>query len=237
MTLEKLDILAVGAHPDDVEIGMGGTLAKYGLAGLKTAIVNLTKAELSSNGTVESRQREAEKAAKVLNVTRRIQFSYPDRQLLNYKTEAVQSLVELIRQYRPKFVFAPYHKDRHPDHAHCHEIVKEAVFSAGIKKYLPDLHWDAYRPPSVYYYQINGMINPDFVVDITDYMEIKLEALTCFSSQFYLGDGEVKTPLNDGFLHRLEGRERILGNEVGVLYGEGFRSDKPILLSLLGEEQ
>lgn len=236
MSFKHLDILAVGAHPDDVEIGMGGSLARYGSQGFQTAIVNLTRAELSSNGTVERRQIEAEEAAKVLH-SKRIQWTYPDRELLDYKTECIQSLVEVIRKYRPKLVFAPYFKDRHPDHGHCHEIVKEAVFSAGIKRYLPDLPWEAYRPKALYYYQINGMIEPDFIVDISDYMETKLKALACYSSQFYLGEGEVKTPLNDGFLQRLEGRERIIGNEAGVKYGEGFRTDKPLLISLLGEEE
>ncbi|MCD8510710.1 MAG: bacillithiol biosynthesis deacetylase BshB1 [Bacillus sp. (in: Bacteria)] len=236
MNPKRLDILAVGAHPDDVEIGMGGTLARYGSLGFQTAIVNLTKAELSSNGTVERRQSEAEKAAKVLGISKRIQWSYPDRELLNNKKECIESLVEVIRQYRPRLVFAPYYKDRHPDHGHCHEIVKEAVFSAGIKRFLPNLPWDAYRPESLYYYQINGMIEPDFIVDISGFMETKLKALACFASQFQLGEGEVDTPLNDGFLQRLEGREKIIGNESGVEYGEGFRSEKPLLISLLGEE-
>ncbi|MDQ0257449.1 bacillithiol biosynthesis deacetylase BshB1 [Evansella vedderi] len=237
MTDGRLDILAIGAHPDDVEIGMGGTLAKYGDAGYQTGIINLTKAELSSNGTVEERQLEAEKAAKILKVAKRIQWSYPDRQLLSYKDKCIESLVRAIRQIRPKLVFAPYYKDRHPDHGHCHEIVKEAVFSAGIKRFLPEAVGEAYRPEALYYYQINGMIDPHFVVDISKYMDRKLEALACFKSQFNLKKGGVNTPLNNGYLQRLEGRESILGNEVGVTFGEGFRSDKPLIISLLGETE
>ena len=236
MKSEHINILAVGAHPDDVEIGMGGTLAKYGNKGFTTAIVNLTKAELSSNGSVEERQREAENAAEVLKVSKRIQLSFPDRQLQQNKEDAIKALVEIIREYQPEIIFAPYYKDRHPDHGHCGEIVKEAVFSAGIRKFLPDSQYKAYRPSSLCYFQINGMIDPQFLIDISEYMDDKLEALACFKSQFQIGESHIKTPLNDGFLQRLEGRESILGFEAGVKYAEGFVSDKPVIIhDLLGE--
>ncbi|MDG5787570.1 bacillithiol biosynthesis deacetylase BshB1 [Evansella sp. AB-P1] len=228
---ERLDILAIGAHPDDVEIGMGGTLAKLASEGVSTGIVNLTKAELSSNGTVEQRQVEAENARKVLNVKKRIQLDFPDRLFTEFKQDCLESLVLLIRQFRPKVVFAPNKEDRHPDHGNCSKLVKEAVFSSGIKRYLPQSEWDAYRPNTLYFYQINGMIDAHFIVDISEYMDTKLQALSCYSTQFQMEEKSVKTPLNDGFIDRLIGRESILGNEVGVKYGEGFRSDKPLLIS------
>ncbi|MBU9714619.1 bacillithiol biosynthesis deacetylase BshB1 [Evansella tamaricis] len=234
--MDKLDILAVGAHPDDVEIGMGGTLAKYAFYGYKTGIVNLTKAELSSNGTVEERQNEAVDAANVLGVSKRIQLNFPDRHLLDNRSACIQELVTIIRKYRPRIVFAPDKEDRHPDHGHCTELVKEAIFSAGIKNYFPESNPEAFRPDSLLYFQINGVMKPQIVIDITDYIDKKMEALACFKSQFQLGDNQVKTPLNTGYLDQLKGRERLMGNEVGVEFGEAFRSDKPVLIQkVLGE--
>ncbi|MFA9556174.1 bacillithiol biosynthesis deacetylase BshB1 [Evansella sp. AB-rgal1] len=234
--MNSLDILAVGAHPDDVEIGMGGTLAKLASQGYKTGIVNLTKAELSSNGTVEQRQMEAEAAASVLQVTKRIQLGFPDRGLHSSQEECIQSLVKIFRQYKPKIVFAPNGEDRHPDHGHCGRIVKEAAFSSGIRNYLTSYEYNAWRPKNVYYYQINGYVRPDFIIDISEFIDTKIQALTCFESQFYQNESTVNTPLNDGFLERLKGRESIIGNEVGVPFGEGFISEKPMLISrIMGE--
>lgn len=236
MSRRKLDILAVGAHPDDVEIGMGGTIAKYCQEGYTAGIVNLTKAELSSNGTIEERQKEAEKAAEILKVSSRRQLSFPDRRLNVYKEEAIEALVDIIREYRPRLVFAPHWKDRHPDHGHCGDIVREAVFSAGIKKYLEECPFPAYRPSALYYYQINGSEVPDFVVDISDFLPAKLEALASYKSQFQGGDSKTSTPLNNGYIDRLKSRERVLGFEAGVEYAEGFISEKPVLIHhLLGD--
>ncbi|ADU30161.1 bacillithiol biosynthesis deacetylase BshB1 [Evansella cellulosilytica] len=235
MNFKQLDMLAIGAHPDDVEIGMGGTLAKYASKGFKTAILNLTKAELSSNGTVEGRQLEADKAAKVLQ-TERIQLSFQDRRLFESKSECILAIVNVIRKYRPKVVFAPNSNDRHPDHGHCSVLVKEAVFSAGIKKFAPDSNFVAYRPNYLYYYQINGMIVPDFVIDISDFIDKKLKALSCYESQFTKGVTGVDTPLTDGYIEKVRGREHLLGSDHGLAYAEGFKSEKPLLMtSLLGE--
>ncbi|PYZ94537.1 bacillithiol biosynthesis deacetylase BshB1 [Salipaludibacillus keqinensis] len=234
----KVDLLAIGAHPDDVEIGMGGTIAKYRQAGKNVVIVHLTEAGLSSNGTIETRQIEAENACKVLGISNPVQFQFPDRQLLSVREEAIAALVTVIRQYRPKLLFAPYFQDRHPDHGHCGEIVREAFFSSGIKKYLEDETELAYRPHALYFYQINGLTTPDFLVDISDSIDVKYSALACFKSQFSPQVGKVKTPLNSGFLEKLKARDQLLGNEVGVNYAEGFFSDKPILIyDLLGDKQ
>lgn len=234
---ERVDILAVGAHPDDVEIGMGGTIAKYANEGKKIKMVHLTKAELSSNGTVEMRQAEARKAGDILGVKEHIQLSFPDRRLLEVREEAVLSLVKIIRTYKPKVVFAPNAQDRHPDHGHCGELVKEAVFSAGIKKYLEEFSQTAYRPKALYYYQINGWIDPDFLIDTSATEERKFAALACFESQFTINEpNSVKTPLNNGYLDRLRARDHLLGAEVGVEYAEGFIVEKPLLVhDLLGD--
>ena len=238
MTAEySLDVLAIGAHPDDVEIGMGGTIAKYRQEGKNVMIVHLTEAELSSNGTVETRQLEAKKACETLDLPDPIQFQFPDRKLLDCREEAIDALVKVIRKFRPKLVFAPFHKDRHPDHGHCGELAKEACFSAGINKYLSGETNDAYRPEAIYFYQINGIVTPDFLIDISRFVDLKYKALACFKSQFLSQSGQVKTLLNSGFIEKLKARDHLLGGEVGVNYAEGFFSDKPILIhNLLGDD-
>ncbi|MGJ9382015.1 bacillithiol biosynthesis deacetylase BshB1 [Salipaludibacillus sp. CF4.18] len=234
---EKIDFLAIGAHPDDIEIGMGGTIAKFVKAGKRGKVVHLTYAELSSNGTVEKRQEEARAACEILGVGEHIQLPFADRGLLEARREIIEALVKIIRTYKPKFVFASATNDRHPDHGHCGVLVKEAVFSAGIKNYLSEFSFRAHRPKALYYYQINGLINPDFLIDTTAFIDTKFKALSCFESQFKATENDtVTTPLNSGYLERLKSRDHLLGAEVGVEYAEGFISEKPILIhDLLGD--
>jgi N-acetylglucosamine malate deacetylase 1 len=233
-----LNILAIGAHPDDVEIGMGGTIAKYIKKGYNIGICNLTMAELSSNGTVSIRQQEAELASEILGVQTRIQLKLPDRGLYISDT-AIRSIVTIIRKYRPEIVFIPYFDDRHPDHGHCSRLVEEAVFSAGIKKFKDELDQSEHRVQTVYYYMINGFHKPDFVIDISATIDQKLASLRAYESQFEKVDGSTDTPLTNGYIEFVENRERLFGKEAGVMYAEGFKTKKPILLSedLIGEEK
>ncbi|WP_078432801.1 bacillithiol biosynthesis deacetylase BshB1 [Metabacillus halosaccharovorans] len=233
---KQLDFLAIGAHPDDVEIGMGGTIAKYSQKGLKIGICDLTKAELSSNGTVSTRQKEAKLAGEILGITERIQLSIPDRGLY-LSDSTIKEIVEIIRTYKPRVVFAPYFKDRHPDHGNCSRLVEEAVFSAGIKNYQDSQGLPAHRVQHVYFYMINGFHKPNFVIDISDTIEIKLNSLRAYDSQFEKVEGSADTPLTNGYIEAVESRERIYGKEVGVMFAEGFLSRKPILLSndLIGD--
>ncbi|TMW73573.1 bacillithiol biosynthesis deacetylase BshB1 [Alteribacter natronophilus] len=228
----KTDILAVGAHPDDVEIGMGGTIALHTSRGYSTSIINLTKAELSSNGTVETRQDEAEQAASLLGVEKLIQLDYPDRGLAECREEIVQKLTYHIRTLRPRHVFAPGIRDRHPDHTETGRLVKEAVFNAGIQKYNPSLG-GPFRPEAFWYYQINGMTDPRYVVDISTVIDRKLEALQAYKSQFSSGPDTVATPLTDAYIERVRSREHITGQLIGVRYGEGFTSDGPLAVTNL----
>jgi bacillithiol biosynthesis deacetylase BshB1 len=235
---KTLDILAIGAHPDDVEIGMGGTIAKYAKKGLKIGICDLTMAELSSNGTVAIRQEEAKLAGEILGLTKRIQLSLPDRGL--YITEtAIKSIVTIIREYRPKIIFVPYFEDRHPDHGQCSRLVEEAVFSAGIRKFKDSQDQPSHRVQTIYYYMINGFHKPDFVVDISDTINQKLDSMRAYVSQFEMLVGSTNTPLTNGYIETVENRERLFGKEVGVVYAEGFKTKKPILLSedLVGENR
>ncbi|AZV44117.1 bacillithiol biosynthesis deacetylase BshB1 [Peribacillus asahii] len=232
---ETIDILAFGAHADDVEIGMGGTLAKYAQMGKKIMICDLTKAEMSSNGTVERRIEEANQAAKILGVER-MSLNLPDRGLY-MKEEYIQEIITVIRTYKPTLVFAPYTVDRHPDHGNASRLVEEAVFSAGVRKYMENAGLGTHRVQNVYFYMINGFHKPDFVMDISAFMQTKIDSLKAYESQFVKSDATIDTPLVNGYIETVEARERMFGKEVGVTYAEGFMSKKPLLINvdLLGE--
>lgn len=228
--IAMLDILAFGAHSDDVEIGMGGTIAKYTKKGFQIGICDLTQAELSSNGTVETRKSEAALAAEILGASPRISLTLPDRGLFPSQA-AIRDVVAVIRKHKPKLVFVPYPKDRHPDHGHAAEIVEEAVFSAGIHKYEDAEKQPAHKVQNVYYYMINGFHKPEFVIDISETINQKKESLAAYQSQFTRSRQSVETPLTNGYIETVEARERLLGKEVGVTYAEGFFSKRTLLLN------
>ncbi|MED3945620.1 MULTISPECIES: bacillithiol biosynthesis deacetylase BshB1 [Priestia] len=226
---ETIDILAFGAHADDVEIGMGGTIARMSEQGLKVVICDLTQAELSSNGTVEIRKQEASKAAEVLGVHERIHLHLPDRGLF-LKPEYIAEIASVIRTYQPRIIFAPYFEDRHPDHGNCAKLVEEAMFSAGVKNYIDDKKQKAHRAESLYFYMINGFHKPDFIVDVSSTFQKKVTSLEAYESQFIKTADTFDTPLVNGYIETVESRERLFGKEVGIAYGEGFLSKKPILM-------
>ncbi|MEI4830505.1 bacillithiol biosynthesis deacetylase BshB1 [Bacillus sp. FJAT-53711] len=225
--MNGLHILAFGAHADDVEIGMAGTIAKYTKQGYKVGICDLTEADLSSNGTVELRKQEALEAARRLGVQKRMNLAMPDRGLY-MKEEYIQEIVKIIRTHKPKLVFVPFYEDRHPDHANCAKLVEEAIFSAGIRKYMPEI--PPHRVQSLYFYMINGFHKPDFCIDISSYISDKIAALEAYESQFTKGENGVITPLTEGYVETVVAREKMFGKEVGVKYAEGFMSKRPLLL-------
>jgi N-acetylglucosamine malate deacetylase 1 len=231
---EHVDILAFGAHADDVEIGMGGTLAKYAEAGKKIVICDLTEAELSSNGTVSIRKREAMKAARHLGVMERVTLDIPDRGVY-LSDENIAKVVEVIRKYKPTAVFAPFEQDRHPDHGNASRLVKEAYFSSGIRKFNPSS--PVHKAGNLYFYIINGFHRPHFVVNIENHMEAKLLSLSAYESQFEKGKGGVSTPLTEDYIEAVEARERMMGKDAGIRYAEGFFSYNTLILhqDLLGE--
>ncbi len=232
---KKLDVLAFGAHADDVEIGMAGTIAKLTKQGKKVGICDLTKAELSSNGTVSVRQDEAKLAKEILQLETRVQLDLGDRRL--YMNEHhIEQLVSVIRTYKPEVVFSPYFIDRHPDHSHCTSLVKEAVFSAGIKKYKANVN-EPHRVRSHFMYLINSFEKPTFIVDISDEIDTKINALQAYKSQFVKTAENVKTPLNDEYIESVVARERLFGKQVGAMYGEGFICEQPVLLHHFMEEK
>lgn len=224
----QVDILCFGAHPDDVEIGMAGTIVSHVKQGFKVVICDLTKAELSSNGSVEEREQEAACAAQILGAER-INLGFPDRGL-HINNERVQAIVQVIRTYKPHIVFLPYEDDRHPDHGQATKLVEEAIFNAGIRKYASNGE-AAHQVKQVYYYFINGFTKPDLLVDITEHIQTKREALLAYHSQFSKQEGVVETRLNTGFINVIEGREQLFGKMQHVAYAEGFKLKDPILLS------
>lgn len=233
-----LDILAFGAHADDVEIGMGGTIAKYAALGKKIGICDLTRADLSSNGTVERRMQEAKNAADILHVDVRETLDLPDRGIF-VNQENIDKVVDVIRRYKPTIIFAPYFEDRHPDHGNCARLVEEADFSAGIRKYQTTGDYPPHRTKNIYFYMINGFHKPDMVIDISLFMEAKKAALQAYVSQFEKGTDSVDTPLVNGYIESIEARERLFGKDAGVQYAEGFKIKKPLLVDrdLLGDNE
>jgi len=227
----SLDILIFGAHADDAEIGMAGTIATHTDAGLKLDVCDLTRAEMSSNGTVERRTEEAEQASRVLGLSCRTNLELPDRGL--YVTpEHVEAVTAEIRRHAPRIVFAPYWEDRHPDHIMCSKLVQEAVFNAKLRNYMPDM--PAVQVKETYFYFINDIGPTDLIVDITEHYEQKEASLRCYRSQFEQGAGIVSTPLNQGYIERVRARDSLLGQRSLIPFAEGFATITPYVVKQFG---
>ena len=228
----KLDILAIGAHPDDVELGCGATLAKEISKGKKVGIIDLTRGELGTRGTSEMRDQEAENAANILGVSVRTNMEFADGFIVNDKWHQIE-LIKMIRLYRPEIVICNAIEDRHIDHAKASKLVSDACFLSGLIK-IDTKHedrddWqDAWRPKAVYHYIQWKDIEPDIVVNVTGYMETKLNAVMAYSSQFYdPKSNEPETPISSkNFTDSIEYRARNLGRLIGTDYGEGFTVER-----------
>ncbi len=226
----KVDILALGAHPDDVELGCGGTIAKLISEGKKVAIVDLTQGELGTRGTEETRKHEATEAAKILGILARENLKMKDGFVLNIEQNQLE-IVKMIRKYRPEIVFANAIHDRHPDHGKASKLVSDACFLSGLIKIETELdgeNQEAWRPKQVFHYIQWKNIEPDFVVDISEHMETKVKACLAYKTQFYNpNSGEPITPIaTKEFLESITYRAHELGRLSGVSYAEGFTSEK-----------
>jgi len=231
---EPLDILIFGAHADDAEIGMAGTIAKQVAAGYKVGLCDMTEAELSSNGNVELRMQEAAAAAELLGVTVRLNLGLPDRGL-NGSAEQIAAITSVIREYQPSIIFAPYWEDRHPDHIACSKLVEDAAFNSKLRRYMPDK--PAVAAPELYFYFINDWRTPDLLVDVTDNYALKEQALGCYRSQFGTEPREEEvalTPLNQGYVERVKARDSLLGQRKLIPYAEGFAVKTPYVVNLFG---
>lgn len=231
---DKLDILVFGAHADDAEIGMAGTMAKHVASGLRVGICDLTEAELSSNGNPVLRKQEAAAAAEVLGLSARVNLGLPDRGLTGSE-EQLSAVVGVIRDFAPSIVFAPYWEDRHPDHIDCSRLVEAAVFNAKLRRYMPDK--PAVPGPQLYFYFINDWTAPDLVVEVGAYYTRKEQALRCYRSQFeqsISGEDIAATPLNQGYVERVKARDSLMGQRLLLPLAEGFMSKTAYPVQLFG---
>lgn len=228
----NLDILVFAAHPDDAELACSGTIMKHIDAGYKVGIVDLTQGEMGSRGTIETRYGEAAESSKILGVTERCNLKMKDG-FFTINEENKILIVQQIRKYRPKVIFANAVSDRHPDHGRASQLVSEACFLAGLRKVKTNLDGQeqvAHRPSAVYHYIQDRYIKPDFVVDITKYYDRKLESIKAFKTQFYDPDSaEPQTPISGkDFLEFVISRMREYGRPIGAEYGEGFTVERII---------
>ncbi len=228
----KLDILAFGVHPDDVELGCSGTILAALAEGKKVGIVDLTRGELGTRGTAETRQQEASAAAQILGVQVRENLSMADGFFQN--DEAHQRLViAMIRKYQPEIILANAPEDRHPDHGRSAKLVSDAAFLSGLRK-IETIHdglaQNAWRPTYVFHYIQDRFIQPSFVVDITAYLDKKIESILAYTTQFNSTGGDepqtyISTPQ---FLETVKARAMMLGKRIGVGYAEGYITEKII---------
>lgn len=228
----KVDFLAIGAHPDDVELGCGGTLAKLINDGKTVAIVDLTQGELGTRGTNLTRAEESANASKILGISARENLKLKDG-FLNNTEEYQMEVVKMIRKYQPEIVLANAIDDRHPDHAKAAKLVSDACFLAGLVKIETSLDGETqkpWRPKQIFNYIQWKNVTPDFVIDISDFMEKKIEACLAYKTQFY--DPNSKEPMTPiatkDFLESLTYRAQDLGRLSGVAFAEGFTTEKLI---------
>lgn len=225
---QKLDVLFFGAHPDDIELTCGGTAAALSVAGKSIGFIDLTEAELSSRGNPALRAEETQKATEVLGAKVRENLKLPDGNITNTDVSRLK-VISVLRKYTPSIVFAPYPNDRHPDHIHTSELIREACFYSGLSK-IETGDLPAYRPKKVYYYAQAYEIPVSFIMDISETFEKKMEAIKCYGSQFYnpaysANKSEPGTLISSElFLNLVEARARFNGFKIGAKFGEAFFS-------------
>ena len=235
----KLDILAFGAHPDDVELGCGGTIAKEIALGKKVGIIDLTRGELGTRGSKEIRDEEAKAAAKILGVSVRENLNMRDGFFANDEWHQLE-IIKMIRKYQPEIVLCNAIEDRHIDHGKGSKLVSEACFLSGLMKIETENNGEkqkSWRPKIVYHYIQWNNITPDFVVDITGYNDKKVEAILAYGSQFYNSNSEEpETHISSkNFLESLNYRAKDLGRLIGTDYAEGFTTERYLAVNSLAD--
>jgi len=228
----KVDILAFGAHPDDVELSASGTLLKYIHQGKKAAIVDLTEGELGSRGTNLTRFSEAKLAASILGLEARINLGLGDG-FFEHNQDNLIKVIEQIRFFKPEIVFANAIDDRHPDHARGSKLVSDACFLSGLLKIKTNYQGKAqehYRPKAVYHYIQDRYVKPSFVIDISNFIDKKFEAIFAFNTQFYYPEMQgPQTPISsENFIEFLKGRMATMGRDIDVPFAEGFTVERTI---------
>lgn len=234
----KLDILAFGAHPDDIELGCSGTIAKEISLGKKVGIVDLTRGELGTRGSVEIRNSEAAKAAQILGISVRENLNMRDGFFVNDEAHQMK-IIQMIRKYQPEIVLCNAIEDRHIDHGKGSKLVSDACFLSGLRMIETDLdgvNQSAWRPKVVYHYIQWKNIEPDFVVDISDFIDVKMESILAYGSQFYDPNSkEPESPISSkNFLDSVKYRAQDLGRIIGTGYAEGFTVERYLAVNSLG---
>lgn len=231
----KLDLLAIGVHPDDVELGCSGTIINEIRKGKKVGVLDLTQGELGSRGSIETRYQEAAKAAKILGVHMRENLKMHDGFFKNDE-EHQKKLIIAVRKYQPEIIITNSLSDRHPDHGRAGKLTTDSCFLSGLRKVEtadeqgnPQEPW---RPKYVFHYIQDRYHEPDFIIDITDVFEQRMEAVKAYTTQFYNPDNEDDGPQTyistAAFLESVIARARVIGKKIGVEYGEGFISEKSL---------
>lgn len=235
----KVDILAIGAHPDDVELGCGATIAKEIALGKKVGIIDMTQGELGTRGTAETRKNEAANAAAILGVSFRKNLGFRDGFFINDEKHQLQ-LIQQIRLHQPEIVLCNAIQDRHIDHGKGSQLVSDACFLSGLLKIETingDKRQEVWRPKHVYHYIQWNPIEPDFVVDVTGYMDKKREAVLAYKTQFYDPKSNApSTPITSkNFLDSITYRAQDLGRLIQVDYAEGFTTERFVAVDHLGQ--
>ena len=235
----KLDILAFGAHPDDVELGCSGTIAKAVALGKKVGIIDLTRGELGTRGSAEIRDAEAADAAKILGVVVRENLGFRDGFFVNDEQHQLE-IIKTIRKYKPDVVLCNAVQDRHIDHGKGARLVADACFLSGLRKIMTTVdgkEQEAWRPKNVYHYIQWQPLTPDFYVDITGYMDQKVDSIYAYKSQFFDPNSkEPETPISSkNFIDSVVYRSRDYGRVAGVDHAEGFTTNKAILVDSLDQ--
>jgi bacillithiol biosynthesis deacetylase BshB1 len=230
---DKLDFLAFGAHPDDVELGCGATIAKLVSQGKKVGIVDLTRGELGTRGSAEIRTKETKEASKILGITIRENMDFKDGFFRNDEEHQLK-IIQVIRKYQPDFVFCNAPDDRHIDHPKGSQLIVEASFLSGLTKINTDdslgnaqMQW---RPKNIYHYIQWKNLDPDFIFDVSGFHNTKMDAVKCYSSQFYDPKSkEPETPISTkNFMNFVQSRANDFGRLIGVEHGEGFISNRKL---------
>ncbi|MFO0323269.1 MAG: bacillithiol biosynthesis deacetylase BshB1 [Bacteroidota bacterium] len=228
----KLDILAIGIHPDDVELSCAGTILKHIDFGKKVGILDLSLGELGTRGNAQLRTEEAHLAAKILGVSVRQQLDLADGFFENNELNQ-RKIIEVIRKYQPEIVLCNAIRDRHPDHGRAAKLTSDACFYSGLQKINTlenNISQKPWRPKAVYHYIQDHFIEPDFVIDITEYHAKKLESIMAYSSQFFNPNSkEPETPISSSsFIEFVNAKARLLGRAINVDYAEGFKANRYI---------
>jgi bacillithiol biosynthesis deacetylase BshB1 len=235
----KLDILAIGVHPDDIELSCAGTILKEIAAGKKVGVLDLTHGELGTRGTGELRLKEAAASAEILGLSCRENLGMKDGFFKNDE-EHQKAIARILRKYQPDIILANATEDRHPDHGRAAKLIHDACFYSGLRRIETEMKGEtqsAWRPKVVYHYIQDYFLKPDFVVDVTPYVKTKFEAIKAFGSQFYDPDSkEPESPISvANFDEFLNGRMAQMGRYIGADFGEGYTVARPLGVNNLGD--